>query len=122
MGITGESCVYHLGGQEQFPDDNSTLKASENLRIRSSCLRRSVSTRRRLKHNSCLIEHRDAEVTLSTMYCQECRTPLKLDGSLNELNPAAFMLLTDSQFMAPNESPSSTKTAARRRRSSFQPA
>ena len=144
------------------------------------------------------------------MYCQECRTPLKLDGSLNELNFAAFKLLTgdyahadryitslanlraestgstsikdknksqhgrpafsserreeydrasskskaptfkrtvgtsrqttstrtsptaapdmsfimltDSQFMAPNDSPSSTKTAARRRRSSFQPA
>jgi beclin 1 len=31
------------------------------------------------------------------MYCQECRTPLKLDGSLNELNPAAFKLLAGEQ-------------------------
>lgn len=27
------------------------------------------------------------------MYCQKCRTPLKLDGSLDSLNPAAFELL-----------------------------
>jgi beclin 1 len=27
------------------------------------------------------------------MYCQKCRTPLKLDKSLEELNPAAFDLL-----------------------------
>ncbi|KAI1649981.1 APG6-domain-containing protein [Daldinia loculata] len=33
------------------------------------------------------------------MYCQKCRTPLKLDGSLADLNPAAFDLLvaTSSQ-------------------------
>ncbi|KAJ1327885.1 beclin [Microdochium nivale] len=30
------------------------------------------------------------------MYCQKCRTPLKLDGSLAELNPAAFDLLVTS--------------------------
>ncbi|KAA8642309.1 beclin 1 [Aspergillus tanneri] len=30
------------------------------------------------------------------MYCQKCRTPLKLDGSLESLNPAAFDLLTGS--------------------------
>lgn len=28
------------------------------------------------------------------MYCQKCRTPVKLDGSLEDLNPAAFKLLT----------------------------
>jgi len=27
------------------------------------------------------------------MYCQKCRTPLKLDSSLEDLNPAAFDLL-----------------------------
>lgn len=27
------------------------------------------------------------------MYCQKCRTPLKLDGSLEDLNPAAYDLL-----------------------------
>ncbi|KAI1320981.1 APG6-domain-containing protein [Xylariaceae sp. FL0255] len=30
------------------------------------------------------------------MYCQKCRAPLKLDGSLAELNPAAFDLLVAS--------------------------
>ncbi|KAJ5291005.1 hypothetical protein N7478_000256 [Penicillium angulare] len=30
------------------------------------------------------------------MYCQKCRTPLKLDNSLEQLNPAAFELLTNS--------------------------
>lgn len=27
------------------------------------------------------------------MQCQNCKTPLKLDGSLESLNPAAFDLL-----------------------------
>lgn len=27
------------------------------------------------------------------MYCQKCRVPLKLDSSLENLNPAAFDLL-----------------------------
>lgn len=27
------------------------------------------------------------------MYCQKCRTPLKAESSLNDLNPAAFDLL-----------------------------
>ncbi|GAP84400.1 putative autophagy protein [Rosellinia necatrix] len=30
------------------------------------------------------------------MYCQKCRAPLKLDGSLTDLNPAAFDLLAAS--------------------------
>ncbi|EGD96115.1 hypothetical protein TESG_03574 [Trichophyton tonsurans CBS 112818] len=30
------------------------------------------------------------------MYCQKCRTPLKLDSSLEELNPAAYDLLVGS--------------------------
>lgn len=32
--------------------------------------------------------------TFADMYCQKCRTPVKLDGSLEDLNPAAFKLLT----------------------------
>jgi hypothetical protein len=28
-----------------------------------------------------------------TMHCQKCRTPLRLDGSLEDLNPAAYDLL-----------------------------
>lgn len=33
---------------------------------------------------------------MTNMYCQKCRTPLKLDGSLESLNPAAFDLLVGS--------------------------
>ncbi|KAL3422200.1 autophagy protein Apg6 [Phlyctema vagabunda] len=42
------------------------------------------------------------------MYCQKCRTPLKLDNSLEELNPAAFDLLVgaSSQQQARNVTPS----------------
>jgi beclin len=32
------------------------------------------------------------------MYCQKCRSPLKLDGSLESLNPAAFDLLIGRQL------------------------
>jgi hypothetical protein len=34
-----------------------------------------------------------------TMYCQKCRTPLKLDGSLESLNPAAFDLLVSKYLL-----------------------
>ncbi|ESZ98142.1 hypothetical protein SBOR_1521 [Sclerotinia borealis F-4128] len=42
------------------------------------------------------------------MYCQKCRTSLKLDGSLEDLNPAAFDLLVGatSQHQAKNIPPS----------------
>jgi hypothetical protein len=35
----------------------------------------------------------DIYINNSKMYCQKCRTPLKLDSSLEDLNPAAFDLL-----------------------------
>ncbi|KAI1378753.1 APG6-domain-containing protein [Hypoxylon crocopeplum] len=35
------------------------------------------------------------------MYCQKCRAPLKLDGSLADLNPAAFNLLVASSSQSP---------------------
>ncbi|KAH8899373.1 APG6-domain-containing protein [Thozetella sp. PMI_491] len=42
------------------------------------------------------------------MYCQKCRTPLKLDGSLEDLNPAAYDLL-----VATHSQPSPSKASAR---------
>ncbi|KAF4309223.1 Beclin-1 [Botryosphaeria dothidea] len=39
------------------------------------------------------------------MYCQKCRTPVKLDGSLEDLNPAAFKLLTDSTAPSAQQRP-----------------
>ncbi|KAI1431372.1 autophagy protein Apg6-domain-containing protein [Xylaria sp. CBS 124048] len=42
------------------------------------------------------------------MYCQKCRAPLKLDGSLVDLNPAAFDLLVASSGQQQPKRPSST--------------
>ncbi|KAI8965436.1 APG6-domain-containing protein [Daldinia sp. FL1419] len=45
------------------------------------------------------------------MYCQKCRTPLKLDGSLADLNPAAFdLLVVTSSQQHPKRSQSSRLT------------
>jgi hypothetical protein len=33
------------------------------------------------------------------LYCQKCRTPIDVDASIDQLNPAAFKLLT-GQFVA----------------------
>ncbi|KAF9894368.1 autophagy protein 6 [Aspergillus nanangensis] len=47
------------------------------------------------------------------MYCQKCRTPLKLDGSLESLNPAAFDLLVGSTGKTlPNEGGSSSSRSS----------
>lgn len=43
-------------------------------------------------------EWTEAEVDI-TMYCQKCRTPLKLDGSLEDLNPAAYDLLVGEDLV-----------------------
>ncbi|OCL04325.1 APG6-domain-containing protein [Glonium stellatum] len=44
------------------------------------------------------------------MYCQKCRTPVRLDASLEELNPAAFQLLTDSTAPPQQQFPSTTSS------------
>ncbi|OLN81741.1 Vacuolar protein sorting-associated protein atg6 [Colletotrichum chlorophyti] len=42
------------------------------------------------------------------MYCQKCRTPLRLDSSLEELNPAAYdLLVTSSSQQSPKKTSSS---------------
>ncbi|CZT04437.1 hypothetical protein WAI453_011491 [Rhynchosporium graminicola] len=41
------------------------------------------------------------------MYCQKCRTPLKLDSSLEDLNPAAFDLLVGASSQQLKNIPSS---------------
>lgn len=43
-----------------------------------------------------------AENELIIMYCQKCRTPLKLDSSLESLNPAAFELLVSKCATPPS--------------------
>ncbi|KGO45902.1 Beclin family [Penicillium expansum] len=51
------------------------------------------------------------------MYCQKCRTPLKLDGSVESLNPAAFDLLSNST----GKTLSDTGAASSSARSSYPP-
>ncbi|KAM7209365.1 Autophagy protein Apg6 domain containing protein [Naviculisporaceae sp. PSN 640] len=42
------------------------------------------------------------------MYCQKCRTPLKLDSSLEDLNPAAYdLLVTTHSQQPPKKTPTS---------------
>ncbi|KAK4987959.1 Vacuolar protein sorting-associated protein atg6 [Elasticomyces elasticus] len=48
------------------------------------------------------------------MYCQKCRTPLKLDGSLEELNPASFKILAEAAPL-PHAIPSSAPASAQAR-------
>ncbi|EGS18033.1 uncharacterized protein CTHT_0060470 [Thermochaetoides thermophila DSM 1495] len=52
------------------------------------------------------------------MYCQKCRTPLKLDSSLEDLNPAAYDLLVATHNQQPTSKPVVSRThvqdAARR--------
>lgn len=38
----------------------------------------------------------DARTTVVVMFCQKCRTPLKLDTSLQDLNPTALKLLVEA--------------------------
>ncbi|CAH0056586.1 unnamed protein product [Clonostachys solani] len=43
------------------------------------------------------------------MFCQQCRQPLRLDGSLEDLNPAAYgLLVSSSTSQAPSQSPTIT--------------
>ncbi|KAI4715996.1 APG6-domain-containing protein [Aureobasidium sp. EXF-10727] len=50
------------------------------------------------------------------MYCQKCRTPLKLDSSLEHLNPSSFKILVDSTPSLPSQTPQPPKTLAARER------
>lgn len=50
---------------------------------------------------------------LAAMHCQKCRTPLKLDSSLEDLNPAAYDVLVGRQpslLHPPPRSPSQLRT------------
>ncbi|KAI0443200.1 autophagy protein Apg6-domain-containing protein [Xylaria telfairii] len=45
------------------------------------------------------------------MYCQKCRNPLRLDGSLADLNPAAFDLLVASSAQQPPKRSQSARSS-----------
>jgi len=46
------------------------------------------------------------------MFCQKCRQPLKLDGSLEDLNPAAYDLLVSSTSPQPQTKPKGTSKSS----------
>ncbi|TKX27160.1 putative autophagy protein Apg6 [Elsinoe australis] len=50
------------------------------------------------------------------MYCQKCRTPIRPDDSLDNLNPASFKILVDSAPQLSPEPPQAPKTLAARQR------
>lgn len=50
------------------------------------------------------------------LYCQKCRTPLKLDTSLEDLNPASFNILADAAPALEIKPPDAPHSAAARER------
>ncbi|AEO54079.1 hypothetical protein MYCTH_2296191 [Thermothelomyces thermophilus ATCC 42464] len=44
------------------------------------------------------------------MYCQKCRTPLRLDSSLEDLNPAAYDLLVATHSQQPPKKPAAPRS------------
>ncbi|KAF2831364.1 APG6-domain-containing protein [Ophiobolus disseminans] len=51
------------------------------------------------------------------LYCQKCRTPIDVDASIDQLNPAAFKLLTDSTV--PGQQQASKNTPTRQSRPTY---
>lgn len=53
---------------------------------------------------------------MAALYCQKCRTPLKLDSSLEDLNPASFKILADAAPALEPKPPDAPRSAAARQR------
>lgn len=53
---------------------------------------------------------------MSTLYCQKCRTPLRVDSTLEDLNPASFKILADAAPALSPKSPDAPRSAAARER------
>ena len=53
---------------------------------------------------------------MATLQCQKCKAPLKLDGSLVEINPASFKILSDAAPILDPKPPSAPRSAAARER------
>ncbi|GAB7364441.1 hypothetical protein MBLNU230_g4982t1 [Neophaeotheca triangularis] len=53
---------------------------------------------------------------MAGMRCQKCRTPLKLDGSLEDLNPASFKILADAAPVLQPKEPDAPRSAAAKER------
>lgn len=53
---------------------------------------------------------------MSQLSCQKCRTPLKIDGTLEDLNPASFKILADAAPSLAPKSPDAPRSAAAKER------
>ena len=53
---------------------------------------------------------------MASLYCQKCRTPLKVDGSLQDLNPASFKILADAAPSIEPKAPDAPRSAAAKER------
>lgn len=53
---------------------------------------------------------------MATLHCQKCRTPLKVDSSLEDLNPASFKILADAAPALEPKAPDAPRSAAARER------
>jgi beclin len=53
---------------------------------------------------------------MATLYCQKCRTPLKPDSSLEDLNPASFKILADAAPVLQPKAPDAPRSSAARER------
>ncbi|KAK4499042.1 hypothetical protein PRZ48_009554 [Zasmidium cellare] len=51
-----------------------------------------------------------------TLQCQKCRTPLRIDGSLESLNPASFKILADAAPVIEPKAPDAPRSAAAKER------
>ncbi|KAK3719054.1 Vacuolar protein sorting-associated protein atg6 [Vermiconidia calcicola] len=57
---------------------------------------------------------------MAPLYCQKCRTQLKLDPSLEDLNPASFKILADAApILEPNAPEEPRSAAAKQRRQHY---
>lgn len=53
---------------------------------------------------------------MANLYCQKCRTPLKVDSSLQDLNPASFKILADAAPALEPKAPDAPRSAAAKER------
>lgn len=53
---------------------------------------------------------------MATFHCQKCRTPLKIDSSLEDLNPASFKILADAAPALEPKAPEAPRSSAARQR------
>lgn len=53
---------------------------------------------------------------MTSLHCQKCRTPLKIDSSLENLNPASFKILADAAPALEPKTPDAPRSAAAKER------